>query len=855
MVNRTILKRFLIVAIALVALVAVAWGALAVFFPPSRVRQIVQTEITRSLEREVRFDDAGLTLFPPVRLTIKRPALAEPGGFEKGRAFEANSIHLDLDVFALLTRRIVVRRLILDEPRIHLVLRQDGTNNLEGIGKAAQPEGGAAAAPPAMEVAVQELASRGGGVLIDDLEAGRRTVFAVESNLGLLAAGGGQKFSTSGQTSISGLSFGPLSATQRSDMSTGLAAITWEIEHNGAFDAEQKRLALDPVTIRFGGAVIAFRGLVDDPGPKARMHLRTKGREIELGEVLKMLAVADAAALHGITGSGQLDFDLDVRGVMGAGRLPDVTGTLLLGEASFRYPDAPAAVEGLSFAARFAPDTLEIRSLTARVAGVNGGDMTPVRARLLVTNLEDPNVVFAVQGDVDLATVAPMLAPPETQLAGRANIDVRGRGPAKNPAAFDLEGRARFSKVSVESPDLPNRVEDIQGDIQFSRTHAKVTGLRARAGESSFKLDATVDGPLALLADPAAPGGEPVTPARIAFDLESPYLNMNELVPATPGTASALPNATGSGQVRIGRFRRDRLDVENVTARVNLTPQRISIPEFEFTGYQGKVAGNAGIDMRNPEKPVFDLNATATEVDANEMLSVWTPAKGLLQGTLNSDIELSGAGLSAGEILPTLTAVGLASIASGTLGPGPALEAIANLTQIPSFATIQIRDGKVPFAVERGRVRMREVKLAGGNGEWRLAGSVGFDGSLDYAVSVTLPRSMAQNLGSGAALAAGAFQDDEGRLLIDLRVTGPASSPKVSWDTAAMGERLRGKASRALAELGGQLGTEGARALQGDGGQDSTAAGIQARTKALTDSLKKVGVGDVIKSIFGKSDD
>jgi hypothetical protein len=850
MANHPIIRTLIITALVLAVLLGVAWAALTIFLPSSRVREIVRTELTRQLDREVNFEDAGVSLFPPVRLTVRRPALAEPGGFEKGRVFEARSIHLDLDVLALLARRVVVRRLVVVDPRVHVVLHEDGTTNLDSLAKATPEEPGEVAS--AMEVAIQDLVIRGGGVLVDDFQIPRRTVFAVDSRLSLTASGDHTHITTSGETAISELSFGPVTARGRSDLSTGLAAITWVIEHEGSYDSEQNRLALDPLTIRFGDALIAFRGLVDDPGPKARMHLRTKGRKVDLGEVIKMLASADAAALQGISGTGQLDFDLDIRGILGTGKLPDLMGTVLVGDASFRYPDAPAAVEDLSFVARFAPDTLEIRSLTARVAGAGGGEATPVRARLLMTNLDEPEVVFAIQGDVDLATVAPMLVSRETRLAGRANIDLRGRGAMSNPAAFEFEGRARLSDASVESPDLPNPVQQIEGDFQFSRSHAKVTGLRAKTGQSSFKLDATIDGPLALLADP---GEHPVTPARVSFDLESPYLDMNELMPAAPGSAPVLPNATGGGQVRIGRLRRDRLDVQDVTARVGLNPQRLTVPEFSFTGYQGTVAGSGSLDLANVENPVFVVDATATEVDADAFLSTWTPAKGLLRGTLSSDIDLSGAGLEAGDILPTLTALGLASLSSGSLGPGPAFQRIAEVTRIPSFATVQIRDGSIPFAVERGRVHVREVHLVGTTGDWKLAGSVGFDGSLDYAVSITLPAAIAAKLGSAAALAAGALRDDQGRVIIDLRVRGPAKSPEVSWDTDAMVSRLQGRVSEALQDLGKKAQTEGTQALKESVSGDSTAGNIQKRAKAFADSLEKTDVGDVIRGFFGKDSD
>jgi autotransporter translocation and assembly factor TamB len=61
-------------------------------------------------------------------------------------------------------------------------------------------------------------------------------------------------------------------------------------------------------------------------------------------------------------------------------------------------------------------------------------------------------VRFAVKGNLDLAAVAPLVAPQNTKLAGRAAVDVRGSGRAKDPGSLALDGDATLTGVSVESP-------------------------------------------------------------------------------------------------------------------------------------------------------------------------------------------------------------------------------------------------------------------------------------------------------------------------------------------------------------------------------------------------------------------
>ncbi len=829
-------RRLAWLAAGLVVVVAIAWAALAILLPPERVRTLVQQQLSATLERPVRFEAASVSLFPPVRLGVRGLALAEPGGFERGAAVQVRELALDLNVLALLSRKIEVRRLHLDRPTLHLVLRPDGTTNLDGIGKPAteQPQS------KPMDLSIRGLSIEGGRLLVDDLETGKRTYLEVESRLGFSTEQEGTRIATDGTTVLSGLRRGPFTAVRVEDLGHGLADLRWQIEHRGKFDSRQKRLALERLALQLGATEIALSGVLDEPGPRARVNLTARGTRVDLAEVLRFVAEADAKAVHGIRGAGQLDFDLAVRGALGGATLPAVTGTVALSKASFRYPGAPAGVDALSFTARLAPDSLGIGDLRSTIEG------QPVTGQLVVTRFADPRVRFVVKGDVDLAAVAPLVAPKDTKLGGRAAVNVTGEGRAKDPGSFALAGGARLEDVSVETPTQPKKLEAIQGEIAFSQNRASVKGLTAKAGKSSLVLDGTVNRPLALLAKPGS-----VAPARVDFTLRSPHLDLAELLPTTTGEP-ILPNAEGGGQVAIGRLQNQKLDVTAVRADVALEPGVLVVPQYSMNGYGGRVRGTARFDLRDPATPKLSVKSQIDSVQADALLSTWTPAKGLVRGSLTSTLDLATAGATPQQVRNTITAIGLALFADGQLGPGPALEAIADLVRLPSLKDARFKNMRMPFRVERGRVYTDPVVVQGSAGEWRLSGAIGFDGSLDYAVSITLPRSLAEAAQGKSAMAAGALADENGNLLIDLRVTGTAKSPRVAWDPGAMRDRLAGRVSQALESQRDKLENEVETAVRAreQAARDSVKRSIERARKAYEDSLK-ARAGSAIKGFFG----
>jgi hypothetical protein len=822
------------IALAAVVLTGAAWAALAIVLPPARVQALVERQLARGLAREARFEGASVGLFP-VRITVRQPALAEPGGFARGAALAARSIHLDLDLLALLGRHVVVRRLALDRPQVHLVLRPDGTTNFDGLLRppAAEPAG-AAGSRPGMDLELAEIAIAGGRVLVDDLARARRTAFGVDSRLGVEIRRAG-RIDTAGETTLSAFAFGPLAATRLRDLDRSLAALELEIGHRGGFDTASRRLGLERLDLALGEAKLSLTGVVDEPGPNARLDLRARGSRIDLRDLFAHLAAADAKALQGLQGRGRLDLDLAVRGRLGPERLPDLIGTVRMVGGALRYPQAPGWIEGLVFAAALRPDSLLIPDFRGRIVASTLQGPSPFRGSLSLVRFKDPLVAFTFNGILDLGAVAPLVAPRNTRLGGRAEVALRGGGPVKDPGALLLEGRTRLSGVSVESPDLPNRIEKVRGEIRLSRAEASVRGLSLAAGKSSLLLDGTLTRPLALL----APVGK-VEPAGASFSLRSSYLDLAELLPVTPG-APVLPNARGQGTVAIARLRHQRLDVERVSAQVELAPHQLVVPAYSLLGYGGAVTGRARFDLRDPATPAFSAWADVDTVSADALLSAWTPARGWLNGTLGCEMDLSGQGGAPEDLKRTLTAIGTALVANGTLGPGPALEEVARTLGVSALRQVRFEDLKLPFRVERGRVITDPVTIEGPEGRWLLSGGIGFDGTLDYAVSVTLPPEAVARLRARSALAVGALADEQGNLLIDLRVTGPAKAPRVRLDGPAMRDRLAGRASQAIAEQRARLEAEAHRAVEARraAAEDSARRAAARARQALEDSLRR----------------
>jgi hypothetical protein len=306
--------------------------------------------------------------------------------------------------------------------------------------------------------------------------------------------------------------------------------------------------------------------------------------------------------------------------------------------------------------------------------------------------------------------------------------------------------------------------------------------------------------------------------------------------------------------VQIGRLKQGKLDVSNVNAAVRLSPTVVEAPAFSLNAYGGSVTGNARFNVADPQNPAYTVVARMDSVQADGVLSAWTPLKGLFQGSLNTTLDLSGSGITPQAVARTLTARGLAALANGTFGPTPALEALARTLKIPSARITKVRDLHLPFQVERGRVYTDRGTLRTPYGNWTITGSSGFDATLDYTLSGTVPRSLVPAPDAAGMLGAGVLTDAEGNLLVDVRLAGTAKQPRVGLDHRAMRDRLEGRASQALAEQRAKVEEQLRDAVKSrqEAALDSLRRETQRRIeKSGRDTLARTAT-DLFKGFFGK---
>ena len=126
------MKRVLIIAGALVAILIAVAVTLPFLIPTSVYKDRIETAATNALGRDVTLKgDASLSIFPVIAARVDGVEIANPDGFSDPVMIEAGSLQASIKILPLLSQRVEIAQIALDDATVRLERLADGRVNWE----------------------------------------------------------------------------------------------------------------------------------------------------------------------------------------------------------------------------------------------------------------------------------------------------------------------------------------------------------------------------------------------------------------------------------------------------------------------------------------------------------------------------------------------------------------------------------------------------------------------------------------------------------------------------------------------------------------------------------------------------
>ncbi len=794
---------------SLLAISILALVGFRLFLPAGTLRDLAVQRASAALGREVTVDRAGVSLRGGLGVRLDGVTVGNPPGFPGEPLFQAGSVDLKLRLKPLFSRRIQADRLVIADPRVNLIVLRDSTNNFTLDSGAAQDPGPAPSASPADPRAtldVERFSVSGGRLLFRDESTGSSTTCTGLSLAWRVVPGGRDSLLTSGETRIDSLSvLGP----------EPLVLPGLRLEHEARIDLRERRGSLLRGDLGLGDIAASVTGDFSFlPGALAG-DFALEASRLNAADVMALLPDRARAPLAGAEVSGTVALDLALAFDQTRPEPLSWTGLVEVQDGRIALPAPSEPVIGIGGRASFDRRVLTIASLQA---SASGADLTFEGA---VTGYADPRGAIlegSLTAVADLASFQERLpAERKAALAGRGVGSIRLQGPLSRPAELVAGGRLAITDLSYRDATLFEPLTDLDADLEFDRKDLTIRSCRAVFEPSNFSLTGSVRGLVTTLTAKLARQPGPAAAPHLEFRLDAPVLDADHLFPAaSPGAPappsaaggdrtavlSSFPDITGRGAVTVGRLVYGGLDFTQVSGSVAIADRTVTVSGVQGSVFSGSVTGETTVDLEDMLIPGYRGSFAARGIQADSLLSRFTPLRGHVFGDLDFGGDFSARGKDPGTFRRSLS-----------------LDAVSVLTQGRLMTSGTVQQGLNVLAVKLGRTFDREeklkdlagaVKVAGervlfekmsftipGLGALTLGGGYGFAGDLDFTGDLLLTEENTRKLLGGGASGGiggvlggllGGTQDQTPQpLRLPLRITGSWSKPDVAVDFAAMG--------------------------------------------------------------------
>ncbi|MGE5175402.1 MAG: AsmA-like C-terminal region-containing protein [Hyphomicrobiales bacterium] len=262
------------------------------------------------------------------------------------------------------------------------------------------------------------------------------------------------------------------------------------------------------------------------------------------------------------------------------------------------------------------------------------------------------------------------------------------------------------------------------------------------------------------------------------------------------GTPSAppIPLESFQGQVTIGELRSNGLVVRDVNVPVDFSKGTLTADPIH--GLVGSGTVNGALDVSEFfTDPRFSLHLDLNKAPVEDVINGLLPAKLPVTGLVNGKVDLSGPGLPGPDVVDSLRGDLSGTIEQGAIRANPVIRSIRDALGSDSSPEIAFRTLTQSIRISGGKMLLDTVKGDMGKDAFEMTGSMGFDQSLDLHLLLKLGPERVKGAAALSQLA-GYVQDAQGRVPVQVRITGTALSPKISIQPGKLVE----SAGRALGQ-------------------------------------------------------
>jgi hypothetical protein len=877
----------IIIGVLLVLLIA------APFLFKDKIISKIKEEANKNLN--AKFDFAGFDLslirnFPNLSVNIEKLSIVNFAPFEGDTLVYAKTLGLTVDIMSVIRgSEIKIKKVSLEDPVLNFLVNKKGKANWD-ISKATPST--APSQPSSFKAQLQKYSISNGLIYYND-----ETMPFMLRLEGVDHTGSGDftqdlfTLNTKTQVKKADMAYGGISYINKAKADID-ADLDMDMK-NFKFTFKKNKIVLNELEL-------GLNGWLAMPDTNIDMDLQFKAAQSDFKNFISMIPAMYSENFKDLKSSGKMAFDGFVKGRYNGKSMPGFGINLNIDNGMFKYPSLPASVQNVFVDLKVnnpdgVPDHTSINLARLHVEMNND----PFDAHLILkTPVSDPDIDAFMKGKIDLSGIQKFMPLEKgTSLSGIITADVTAKGrlssiEQKKYEQFSASGNfgitgMNYSSSGMKQPVLLNTLQ-----LTFNPQHVALTALNAKIGKSDFNATGTLDNFIAYAIKKDV--------IRGTLSLSSQLIDLNEFMGGESTQAAGKDTTQLSvidvpGNIdftlaaSVASLAYQNLVINNVHGKMLIRDKAIRMEDVVMQLLNGTMSMSGGYSSADIKKPSFDFSLNAKDFDIQKTVTTFNTVEKLAPIAKNCTGKFSTDMSVKGELDSKMSPVMNSLAGSGKLVTGnvvitnfPVFNKVADALKMDSWKKINLPPISPSFRFVNGRVYVDPFDMNVNGIKATVAGSNGFDETIDYTMATQIPRSSFGGAANGVLNNLMASANSKGAnftvgdvIPVNLTITGTVSSPKIGTDLNKAGAKLMddlkakakeefdAKKAEAEAKAKAEADKLKQEAMSKVDEQKQKAAAeadrlkkeAEAKAKARTDSLKKAAekqASDKLKGLFKK---
>ena len=803
-------KIILIVAAIPVALFIILAVILKIAISETSIKEHAIPALESQLHRAVEIEHASIQVFPSIGIVLENLQVSDDPEFSSTSFLRLENFTLGIRLFPLLGGNITIDEVGISGLAVHIIKNENGVFNFSSMlktetGKTDVPDSTQSDEKSGLKLTLDNFHIDRTNLTYDDLSSGNSAKLE-NLNYKLSIDLGSEQLALNHRLSIEKISL----ATSLGNLLTN---IPLELSQDLDYNLKDDFLTINKTDFKFSSFELDVKGDVKGIQDSVKViHIAVKSGETDLTKFLSLVPASLVKQVSEIQTRGTFEFSANVNGILSSTQIPKVDYLFSMKNGYFKYSSLPAALSEVFIDLNGTENSLDLSRFSASVKN------STVKVSAKVSDFKDPEVDIKSDVNINLGDIKDFYPLEEKQsVSGSVTANVLVSGKPLNAKTLKGSGKITFDKLSVRDKSLPKGIQEINGSFSINNDFALLEKLKIEVGSSDIELNGKVNNYLGLVLKPDSVKLIPTFSASLLSNnlKVSDFVDLNAEKTEEVKTDSAktkqlplLPNVEGKFTASIKNFSYDSISAKNTSAIIEIKNQQISLTNTKTNVFGGSIGLDGNLLFKRGDNSTYKFNMKASQLKSTEFLSLVPSVETYTKmgKYLKGDISVSGDfnGILYDSLSPKLDAVyalGTVGIANGNLSNHPMQVGLGKYLGLEEFNNLTLDNWNMGMEIKEGKLYVKDLKASSKSTglDVEANGWQSLDQSIDYDVTLHLPKWMSDKMSKSeyGKVATSYFTDSNGKIVVDLKVTGKYDDPSIAPDPTK-------SAGRAMNALTGQ---------------------------------------------------